>query len=62
MYLKELYVSEEYPSNNFISNIEFVASEDYCNLYDEETAKIIINKLIEIGFMENQLYLKVGEE
>lgn len=62
MYLKEIYVCEEYPYNNFISHIEFVANKDYCNLYDEETGKIIIDKLIEIGFMKDQLYLKVGDE
>lgn len=59
MYLKQIYVNEEYPMNNFISEIEFVISSDYCTSYDEETAKNVIKKLEEIGFEENQLYLKV---
>lgn len=61
MFLKSIYVDENSVLNNFINEVNFKYSVDYCDSYSEEIADSIITKLSEIGFNREKLYKKVDD-
>lgn len=62
MYLKSIYTDIDYPDNNFISQVEFSMSKNYCDTYRKEQAELLRDKLHDIGFELNMSYIEEEKE
>ena len=58
MYVDTIEVSEYYPENEFFQKVCFTADKDFADIYTEETAEKIREKLHDIGFEMDKTYLE----